>query len=351
MILNDYLLIGQTYSNQKQLELATLYYNKTAAYADSTHRPRFKTNVQLGFLNMYFNSERFTEGLDYLRRTPELTSFLLKAGLQFQLDRLTAYIKMEQGSYDSSLYYFRKAEPFYVNKTNAYQQSEFFSQYATLYKHLGKYDDAIAMNQRAMEKVLSTGDLGTQRDLTLEIDSLYLQKGDFKNAALYQSRYYLLRDSVNTLSKEKDLLSLEIDNENKRKEREAIRHEEEEKRKHNLQYVGITIGIVGVFTLLLLLGFFKVPAGLVKGLGFFSFIFLFEFITLLADTQIHELTHGEPIKVMLVKIVVVALLLPLHHWLEEKVIHYLVHKKLLLPSLLRRKKPHAQEEETAHVHP
>jgi hypothetical protein len=64
-------------------------------------------------------------------------------------------------------------------------------------------------------------------------------------------------------------------------------------------------------------------------LGFFAFILLFEFITLLADNQIHRWTHGEPWKVLAIKIVLIAMLLPLHHWLEKKVIHYLTSQHLL----------------------
>jgi hypothetical protein len=44
----------------------------------------------------------------------------------------------------------------------------------------------------------------------------------------------------------------------------------------------------------------------------------------LADKQIHHMTHGDPLQILLIKIVLIALLLPLHHWLEHKVIHYLM---------------------------
>jgi len=56
---------------------------------------------------------------------------------------------------------------------------------------------------------------------------------------------------------------------------------------------------------------------------------LFEFIILLADNRIHEWTHGEPWKVMSFKIILVAMLFPLHHWLEHKVIHYLLTRDML----------------------
>lgn len=45
--------------------------------------------------------------------------------------------------------------------------------------------------------------------------------------------------------------------------------------------------------------------------------------------MIHDLTHGEPWKVLAIKIGLIAILSPLHHKLEEKVIHYLTTKELV----------------------
>jgi hypothetical protein len=64
-------------------------------------------------------------------------------------------------------------------------------------------------------------------------------------------------------------------------------------------------------------------------LGFISFILLFEFIILLADQKIHHATHGEPWKILALKIVLIGIMMPLHHWTEHKVIHYLIHKKVV----------------------
>ncbi len=74
---------------------------------------------------------------------------------------------------------------------------------------------------------------------------------------------------------------------------------------------------------------FKVSATTIKLLGFFAFLMLFEFIFLLLKKQSHSLTEGEPWKDLVLMIVLAALLLPLHHWLEHKVIHYLTsHNRL-----------------------
>jgi membrane-bound ClpP family serine protease len=91
--------------------------------------------------------------------------------------------------------------------------------------------------------------------------------------------------------------------------------------------MGLTVGLVVLFIILVMLGWFVVPAGVIRALGFLSFIFLFEFIILLADKNIQRWTHEEPWKVLVIKIALAAILVPLHHWLEHKVIHYLSHRK------------------------
>lgn len=41
------------------------------------------------------------------------------------------------------------------------------------------------------------------------------------------------------------------------------------------------------------------------------------------------MTHGEPWKILLIKIGVLSILFPLHHWVEEKATHYLINHKLI----------------------
>jgi hypothetical protein len=164
------------------------------------------------------------------------------------------------------------------------------------------------------------------------LDSLYEEAGDYKTAYFYNTEYNKYTDSIKALAKETDLLKLEVDNDSRRRERLVREEEENTQHRHNVQYMGFTVGLVGLFVALVMLGFFVVSPRTIRALGFFSFIFLFEFIILLADKQIHEATHGEPWKVLLIKVFLAAILLPLHHWLEHTVIHYLTSRRKLVPA-------------------
>ncbi len=91
----------------------------------------------------------------------------------------------------------------------------------------------------------------------------------------------------------------------------------------------ITIVVATAFLLMIMIGMFKVSTTIIRLMGFLSLLFFFEFIILLLDTWIHHLTHGEPWKIWLIKIGIISLLLPLHHFLEHKLIHYLLSRHLI----------------------
>ena len=99
-------------------------------------------------------------------------------------------------------------------------------------------------------------------------------------------------------------------------------------RKHNIQYTAIMIGGMILLISLLVLGFFNTPRWVIRLLGFVSFIFLFEFIILILDSKLHDWFHGAPLPILAIKVLIACMLVPLHHFIERKVIHFLQSKKL-----------------------
>lgn len=77
---------------------------------------------------------------------------------------------------------------------------------------------------------------------------------------------------------------------------------------------------------------FKVSAATIKMIGFFTFLMFFEFIFLIFKKNIYGFTKGEPWKDLAFMIGLAAILLPLHHWLEHKVIHHLTSNNRLTAS-------------------
>lgn len=105
--------------------------------------------------------------------------------------------------------------------------------------------------------------------------------------------------------------------------------EAREKESENIKTIGITVVLALFFIMLVLAGFLRVSESMIKALGVFSFLFLFEFLLLIIDKYIQALTDGEVISLLAIKIAIAAILLPLHHFLEQRVIHSLTKRKLL----------------------
>jgi len=204
-----------------------------------------------------------------------------------------------------------------------------YLQLGGFYKKTGETATAIEYFSKAKELGEKNGILEIVQETAKDLDTLYEKKGDLKQANLYNAMYYQYKDSSEKLNKEKELAQVEAADELQRQERLQREKLERDRRRNNIQYMGITLGIVFLFIALVVLGMFKVSATTIKMIGFFTFLMFFEFIFLIFKKNIYSFTHGEPWKDLLFMIGLAALLLPLHHWLEEKVIHYLTsHNRL-----------------------
>ena len=145
--------------------------------------------------------------------------------------------------------------------------------------------------------------------------------------------YSLQADSANNIiqanaGKDK-MLMMQMDRENTKQEMDRIETATKLVRKNNLQIMAITICISIFFILMIFIGMFEVSKTVIKIIGYFAFISLFEFIILLLDHPIIDFTNGEPLKIWLCKILLIALLVPIQHFMEKRVIAYLQSRELL----------------------
>lgn len=326
MLVDDYRM-GDFFAQNKQQELAMKMYENAIELADTLHYDLWKWDPYFRIFNMYFTSNQYVKALSYLEVYPQVLTLLQKAGYQYFVDEIYGMSYTEQGRFDSAGYYFRRAEPDMEKKANPEGHYNFYTSFGDYHVRKKDYPQALVYYTKAYKVGEAVNNLKWQQSSALLLDSIYGSLGDYKSARFYNIRYHLLKDSLKDLSRDADMLKLEVENDNQRRERLARDEEARMEHRHNVQYMGFTVGLVVLFIVLVMLGWFAVPAGMIRALGFLSFIFLFEFIILLADKSIARWTHEEPWKVLVIKIGLAAILVPLHHWLEHKVIHYLSHRK------------------------
>jgi tetratricopeptide (TPR) repeat protein len=326
-MLNTYSYIGSLYLAAKKYGAARKTYEEVIKQADSLKKEDYKTAGQLGIVNVLLSQEDGKEGLDYLRKNTAITDLFKRINMLHQLDFGMGNVYTITKQFDSANFYFNRALPVIEKTASVSGLSNYYQQYAERQYTMGNYQKAITylLKNKIINDSLGNG--STNKQCYAMLDSCYQKTSDYKNAFLYNQLYQKSKTLLEEKSKAKDILAVEIDAENKRKERLEAEQQLTTDRRHNWQYMGIIAGIIFLFILLATIGLFNVPVKWVRALGFISFIFLFEFIILLADKWIHHATHGEPLKIIGIKVVLIALLLPLHHFLEHKAIHYLTHKK------------------------
>jgi hypothetical protein len=248
--------------------------------------------------------------------------------------RLKAYFSEEENRTDSAYYYLTKAEYLLQQDPNKILRSNFYQRFGQFLVRQGKPKAAIEKYKLAYDLSSQASYFDYMLSASKKLESLYSELGDYKNAYTYSALNHSLDDSITMLTKNDQLLMLEIDHETKQRELAAEQEQMQTHRRHNIQYTAITIIIIALFIILMMLGSLKVPSWTIKMLGFFSFILFFEFIIMIADHKIYEITANEPWKILLIKIGLIAFLLPFHHWIEKKVTQFLIeHKLIKIPRL------------------
>lgn len=375
-----YIALAKMYKKLGKDELAKLYINKSRAIHDKLHRQKSLINdyIILAKLSNYTAAKQYLQQAidlsteiqsfsqkieaerilfsyilvrekpdfvnEYLQNHEELKNLFLNTGPDY-LNWMQAEIYLYGGLPAQALPYFKKAENSFNSGYDLTTKKNFFSELAYCLREVNNIPEAIKYNLKSMDIAKASSDLNGMEANAKELKELYQQKANYKLALEYGNLYDSYKDSVNQLGKERDLAVLEIENEAAAQERQEQLQAAALRRKYNLQYMFITIVVVTVFILLIMVGMFKVSTLAIRVMGFLSLIFLFEFIILVLDQKIHHLTHGEPWKIWLIKIGIISFLLPLHHYLEHKLIRYLLSRHLItvrsrisFSNLLKKKK-------------
>ncbi len=325
----DLTRIGDLYAAKKNYDMAMTYYERSLKLADSLKFEPIKAIAYRSIVSNYLASNQPQKALNYFNDHPQLKTFLEAVNFGHFVDQSYGYIYYELGNYDSAKYYYNKVAPFFESGASSGNQFGYYYQLGLIHKKTKEYDKSLEYFLKAKQMADAMGQLQSMSLIAVELDSLYQARGEYKEALYYASMKNQYKDSLETLGKEKDLLQIEVADEQQRQERIGKEQEEKKRKRHNIQYMLITIGIAGLFILMVMMGMFRVSVTTIKMVGFFTFLMFFEFIFLIFKKNIHGFTQGEPWKDLAFMILLAAILLPLHHWLEHKVIHYLTtHNRL-----------------------
>ena len=329
---------------------------------------RDNNNIE-GLYNAYFNLARLTDERDYIDKAIKLAGDLQSPIKLLKARLLLYYWYMVVGKNSEQTFSYLNSNPdlsLFFNNSN---RSALCWQRGTIYMYGGIYNSALDCFHASENDLLATRNTGRILDVYSTLAEAHFQNGDIENAAKYFERTYHIADSVSspvyldTASKKLSLLYamkgdyrsayfyrlkadsieaafqaiaasdklmlLDIDREAKKGEIERLEAASERTRQNNLQITAISILIAVFFSVMLFIGMFEVSKAVIRTLSYFAFISLFEFILLMLDHPITKFTKAEPLRLWFVKIALIAILVPLQHFLEKGLVKFLQSRKLL----------------------
>lgn len=306
------------------------YLEKAIALSDSLHFNKYTLQAKRLLLTYYYVIEKNSDkALRYLENEPDVKDSYVNPGIgNYYLT--VGHIYYYADKFDSALTYYKLAEYDFIENFDENRSRGLFKYIAGTYQKLNDLPNAIAYYLRALNLSKKTNDAKSIASVSNSLSGLYEQQEDYKQAFLYSKQAKQYTDSLDKLSKARDIALLDVDRENRKHEDELRQEAQRQNSKRDAQYMLISIFISVIFVVMLVIGMFPISKLTIKMFGYFFFISLFEFIVLLIDNIfLAHATHNEPLKLWLIKIILIALLVPLQHFLEHSLIKFLQSRKLI----------------------
>lgn len=312
--------------NNRTLNEKQLY--KIIDFAKRNDLPKLKRNGIVIFRSHLIKQNDFSQLYQLFHKNyPEELEYI-KINDTTSYYRLEAFFREHDGEIDSAMKYYEMAALRIEKSNDKLRRASFYLRYGDFLQRRTLSDQANEQFIKAFNVASSMPYYEFMLDATKKLENNYLSQGDYLNAYKYSKTNRNIADSLTNMVQKEELQLIEIENEEVLREQRIAKAKQETSRRNNIQYTAITIMIASAFLLLLILGGFKVSPTMIQMVGFVCFIFFFEFLILLFDTWIHHLTHGEPWKILGIKILLMCGLLPLHHMIEKRIIHYLINNNM-----------------------
>lgn len=189
-----------------------------------------------------------------------------------------------------------------------------------------QFDSSLAYAREALSYAGKNEPLGSMHAFELMYKNY--EKLDRNDSAFkYFRMATIAKDSIFTTEKTRSIQIMDFQ-EKIRLQELAIENEKAElRRKQNLQYVLIALGIVVFIMLFLLLSqSIIIQPKIIKYLGVIVLLIVFEFFNLLLHPFLERITHHSPLLILAGLVFIASLLVPLHHRAEKLIIKKLLEK-------------------------
>jgi tetratricopeptide (TPR) repeat protein len=346
----DYRAFGST---AKSLE-----YNLMAnAVADKSKDDRLISAVKIGLATNYLDLGDFQKATSY-GLSGLLSASRIEVNIFTIIGNLTLgeiYLKMNK--IDSALFYTQRAYELSMNTGIKDYLGGIYGQLGSIHSSLNKPTLAISYFNLALEEAVKVNSpkyinisyfaIAEYYSSTNQIDSamVYAKKAiaavqktafstlsikpakmlldiyrntNIDSAFKYSEIHRIVNDSLFNIKAIQQTQLMTFEEGARQQELAVERIKSEEQRRQNIQSALIALGIITFITFFLLLSrSFITNARAIEFLGVISLLIVFEFLNLMLHPFLEKITHHSPALMLLALVCIAALLVPLHHKLQQ----------------------------------
>lgn len=323
--------IGIVYVFQQEYRRALEYYWKADSVITQFNVEALKYNIVLNLGDVYDRLNVSDSALLYFNKSLALAKELNN---DYKIGKaLTglghSYRKLE--SYQQSLINYQNSFPYLRAANDDETYCEAALGLAKLYQLMNKPDSSYRYAKESFSIAKKDGLVPLELEASEFLVEHFKEKRNIDSAFAYINKVHDLNDSVNNISKIRQLQILSSDEQFRQLELKESRRIAKVERSQQLQMLLIAIFIPGLFLITLLLSRVKLHLQAVRLLGVLSLLFFFEYLTLLLHPTVAKLTNHTPVYEILVFVAIAAVLIPAHHRLEHWLIHRLIHHRIHHP--------------------
>jgi len=312
--------IAYVYAVTENTEVALSYLQKGDGLGVTNF---FFQNLLYG---MVYNSlEKPDSALFYLKRCDESDTKAYDATVFAILPTQMGKAYELKGDTILARAYYEKAINYCRKEKIASAQIRHGNVYCDFLLQSGKYGEA---RQLALENLAVARHTGINEGISNVAEILrkvYMHIGEKDSIIYYAQMQIDYKDSVSNQKRIAEFQNITFAQQLKNIDEQSKINEANERRKHNIQYALITLGIIIFISIFLLLSrSIIVNEKWIEFLGVLGLLIVFEFTNLFIHPYISEATNDSPIFMLIILVIVAALLIPLHHrlekWIKEKMV-------------------------------
>jgi tetratricopeptide (TPR) repeat protein len=323
-ITSSYIGIAANYEDEGDYKEALSYYYKAKAAAESSRHIEqlggLESNMGLCFLNLgqLDSALKYEQNAYELERNSSLNALVLA--------RLGS-IHAAMNNYDVALSFYRMGIPAAIANSDNNALNELYFGISTLFQEQQQFDSSIYYGKKALATAQELGNPGEAVDAGSILFTNYKKTNIIDSAFKYLELSSITKDTLLTQDKLRQQQILVLQEKSRQQEIAAELKTAAEKRKQDIQFAALAIGIISFILLFFLLSrSIIINAKWVRFLGVLALLVSFEFIDLIVHPYLSYYTDDSPLLMLSALVIIGALLIPLHHRIEKWVIEKMIEK-------------------------